>query len=136
MTETPENGTGDVVGLDLPALQAWFTETRPGVGVIRAQLLQGGRSNLTYRITDDRDTWVLRRPPRGALTPSAHDMGREYRVVAALWGGEVPVARPVAQCADPAVLRRSGTHRCGRDPCALPATGPAFRPADQKSLAN
>jgi aminoglycoside phosphotransferase (APT) family kinase protein len=84
-------------GLDLPALERFFTSHVPGfTGGLRAELVAGGRSNLTYRLTDGRSEWILRRPPLGGLTPSAHDMGREYRVVAALAGGEVPVARPVA----------------------------------------
>jgi aminoglycoside phosphotransferase (APT) family kinase protein len=93
-----------VAGIDLPALEAWFDRTVPGVGQLHVQLLQGGRSNLTYRLTDGTHDWVLRRPPLGVLTPSAHDMAREYRVVAALADSEVPVARAVAQCDDLAVL--------------------------------
>jgi aminoglycoside phosphotransferase (APT) family kinase protein len=58
-------------------------------------LLQGGRSNLTYVLTDGQRRWVLRRPPLGGLTPSAHDMSREYQVVAALRDSGVPVARAV-----------------------------------------
>jgi aminoglycoside phosphotransferase (APT) family kinase protein len=73
------------------------------VGPLRAELLAGGRSNLTYLITDGSSRWVLRRPPLGGLTPSAHDMAREYRVVKALYG-HVPVPRPVALCQDPDVL--------------------------------
>jgi aminoglycoside phosphotransferase (APT) family kinase protein len=93
-----------VAGIDLPALQAWFDRTVPGTQRLHVQLLQGGRSNLTYRLTDGVHDWVLRRPPLGILTPSAHDMAREYRVVAALAGSAVPVAPAVAQCDDPAVL--------------------------------
>ena len=73
-------------GLDLAALQPWFAAAVPGSGELRAELVHGGRSNLTYRLTDGTGTWVLRRPPLGGLNPSAHDMGREYRVVAALAG--------------------------------------------------
>ncbi|MGQ4601061.1 phosphotransferase [Nocardia sp. R6R-6] len=84
-------------GLDLPALQRFFTERVPEFrGRLTAELLQGGRSNLTYRLSDGHSTWVLRRPPLGNLTPSAHDMQREYRVVAALQGTHVPVARATA----------------------------------------
>jgi aminoglycoside phosphotransferase (APT) family kinase protein len=46
---------------------------------------------------------VLRRPPLGHVLPTAHDMAREHRVLAALADSEVPVARPIALCADPAV---------------------------------
>jgi len=86
-----------VDGLDLPALEAFFARTVPGFqGALSAEMLEGGRSNLTYVLTDGRTRWVLRRPPLGGLTPSAHDMGREYRVVAALRDSDVPVARAVA----------------------------------------
>jgi aminoglycoside phosphotransferase (APT) family kinase protein len=104
----PAHGRASAVtvpaGLDLPALQRFFDAEVPGAGELRAELLHGGRSNLTYRITDGRLSWVLRRPPLGGLTPSAHDMAREYRVVAALWDSGVPVARAVVLAEDPAVL--------------------------------
>ncbi|KAA9156367.1 phosphotransferase family protein [Amycolatopsis acidicola] len=91
-------------GLELPALERFFGEHVPEFGgKLSAELIQGGRSNLTYLLTDGRQRWVLRRPPLGELTPSAHDMDREYRVVAALSGSEVPVARAVA-LAGPDVL--------------------------------
>ncbi|PKV99994.1 aminoglycoside phosphotransferase (APT) family kinase protein [Amycolatopsis echigonensis] len=83
-------------GLDLPALERFFTERVPGFsGRLSAELLEGGRSNLTYLLTDGDHRWVLRRPPLGGLTPSAHDMAREYRVIAALGGSGVPVAHAV-----------------------------------------
>jgi aminoglycoside phosphotransferase (APT) family kinase protein len=93
-----------VQGLDLPKLQAYVDEHVPGTGPLTAELLHGGRSNLTYRLTDGTQTWVLRRPPLGGLTPSAHDMKREYTVVAALYGHGVPVARPIVQCEDDSVI--------------------------------
>jgi aminoglycoside phosphotransferase (APT) family kinase protein len=86
-----------VEGLDLAALDRFLSERVPGyAGGLRAELVSGGRSNLTFRLTDGTSRWILRRPPLGTLTPSAHDMAREYRVVAALHGTAVPVARPVA----------------------------------------
>ncbi len=86
-----------VDGLDLPALDRFFVERVPGFsGQLTAELVQGGRSNLTYRLSDGRTTWVLRRPPLGGLTPSAHDMRREYQVIAALADSDVPVAGAVA----------------------------------------
>ena len=93
-----------LAGLDLVALQAFFEAEVPGCGQLQAELLHGGRSNLTYRVTDGRSVWVLRRPPLGGLTPSAHDMAREYRVVAALRDSGVPVARAVAQTDDVSVI--------------------------------
>jgi len=74
------------------------------VGDLRSRLIAGGRSNLTYRIDDEESAWVLRRPPTGGLTPSAHDIGREFRVNSALHGSAVPVARPVGFTGDLAVL--------------------------------
>ncbi|WBB89868.1 phosphotransferase family protein [Verrucosispora sp. WMMC514] len=92
-------------GLPLEALQRYFTEHVPEVrGPVEAEILHGGRSNLTYLLTDGYARWVLRRPPLGGLTPSAHDMSREYRVVAALHGTGVPVARPVTLCEDVSVI--------------------------------
>jgi aminoglycoside phosphotransferase (APT) family kinase protein len=94
-----------VEGLDLAAVQKFFDAEVPEVrGPLRAELIHGGRSNLTYRLTDGHSTWVLRRPPLGGLTPSAHDMAREYRVVAGLAGTRVPVARAVALGQDQSIL--------------------------------
>ncbi|MGV9798486.1 phosphotransferase family protein [Mycobacterium sp. NPDC003449] len=92
-------------GLDLAALDRHLRgEGIPRSGELRAELISGGRSNLTFRVGDDAHTWVLRRPPLHGLTPSAHDMAREYRVVAALADTRVPVARAVTMCDDDAVL--------------------------------
>jgi aminoglycoside phosphotransferase (APT) family kinase protein len=99
---TPETA---VVGVDVPALQRYFERHVPEcAGSLRVGLLHGGRSNLTYDVTDGTHRWVLRRPPLGVLAPTAHDMDREYRVVAALGATGVPVARAVLSCADPEVI--------------------------------
>ncbi len=101
----PTDGTASPAGLDLAALTGFFDARVPGRrGPLRATLLHGGRSNLTYRVWDDASRWVVRRPPLGGLTPSAHDMSREYRVVAALGGTDVPVPRAVALCEDVRVI--------------------------------
>ncbi|HEY2500582.1 MAG TPA: phosphotransferase [Mycobacterium sp.] len=72
-------------GLDLAALDGYLNSVDIGRdGELHAQLISGGRSNLTFLVDDDSSRWVLRRPPLHGLTPSAHDMAREYRVVAAL----------------------------------------------------
>ena len=94
-----------VVGIDLAGLARFFAAHVPGAGEsLSAELIAGGRSNLTYRVTVGARSWVLRRPPLGGLTPSAHDMKREYRVTAALADSGVPVPRTVALCEDPAVI--------------------------------
>ncbi|TDV37769.1 phosphotransferase family protein [Actinophytocola oryzae] len=92
-------------GIELPALRRYFHDHVPEAGGdVHVELITGRRSNLTYLVTDDRHRWVLRRPPLGPLTPTAHDMAREYRVVAALQGSGVPVPAPVALCEDADVL--------------------------------
>ncbi|MBO0681129.1 phosphotransferase family protein [Mycolicibacterium sp. S2-37] len=92
-------------GLDLGALDRHLRdEGIPRDGDLRAELISGGRSNLTFLVYDDASKWVLRRPPLHGLTPSAHDMAREYRVVAALAGTAVPVARAVTMRNDDSVL--------------------------------
>jgi aminoglycoside phosphotransferase (APT) family kinase protein len=90
---------------ELDRLARWLAETgEPVSGPLRATLLTGGRSNLTYRLDDGAAAWALRRPPLGGVVGSAHDVVREYRVVAALGGTAVPVARAVACDPDGAVL--------------------------------
>lgn len=90
-------------GIDVPRLEDWLGRALPGSGRITGVgLLAGGRSNLTYRIRcSDGPDVVLRRPPLGHVLPTAHDMGREHRVLAALaaYGG-VPVPRPLGMCTD------------------------------------
>ncbi|WP_405564950.1 phosphotransferase family protein [Streptomyces sp. NBC_01180] len=94
-----------VAGVDVAALQRYFDRHVPEcAGELSLALLHGGRSNLTYEVTDGAHRWVLRRPPLGVLTPTAHDMDREYRVVAALGGTGVPVARAVLSCTDAEVI--------------------------------
>ncbi|SCL13784.1 Predicted kinase, aminoglycoside phosphotransferase (APT) family [Micromonospora nigra] len=96
----------DPPGLDLRRLTAHLDEALPGLraGALRAALLPGGRSNLTYALTDGRTRWVLRRPPLGHVLATAHDMGREHRVMGALAPTAVPVPPMVHHCPDPAVL--------------------------------
>lgn len=92
-------------GLDLAALDGYLRSL--GIardGELRGELISGGRSNLTFRVYDDATSWLVRRPPLHGLTPSAHDMGREFRVVAALRGTSVPVADAIALCDDDGVL--------------------------------
>ena len=86
-------------------LGGWIAENVPATsGPLRVEQLPGGSSNLTYRVRDDTNDWVLRRPPLGAALDTAHDVGREHRVQAALASTDVPVARMVAHCPDPGVI--------------------------------
>lgn len=92
-------------GLDLASLDSYLRSLGIGRdGELRAEFISGGRSNLTFRVYDDATSWLVRRPPLHGLTPSAHDMAREYRVVAALQETPVPVARTIGLCDDVSVL--------------------------------
>jgi aminoglycoside phosphotransferase (APT) family kinase protein len=88
-------------------LAEWLRATVPGwpPGPVGVERIAGGHSNLTYRITDGAGRrWALRRPPTGMVLATAHDMSREWRFLTALAPTPVPVAPPVAYCADRAVI--------------------------------
>ncbi|KQH76256.1 acyl-CoA dehydrogenase [Mycobacterium gordonae] len=92
-------------GLELAALDGYLRSLDvPRTGELRGEFISGGRSNLTFRVYDDATSWLVRRPPLHGLTPSAHDMAREFKVVAALRDTAVPVARAIALCKDDTVL--------------------------------
>lgn len=74
------------------------------VGPLHASLIAGGRSNLTFRLSDGASRWVLRTPPRAGRTPSAHDVAREFRVTKALGAAGVPVPPAVVLCEDESVI--------------------------------
>ena len=91
-----------VEGINAEPVTAWLTDQVPGLEPpLEFVLIAGGHSNLTYRFRDQRgDDYVLRRPPLGQVLESAHDMGREYRIVSALAGSDVPVATTYGLCED------------------------------------
>ncbi|MGC9538908.1 phosphotransferase family protein [Streptomyces sp. UG1] len=102
---TTPSAIADPPGLDLGALGRWFAQhVGTCQGELTATMLHGGRSNLTYHVTDGRASWVVRRPPLGGLTPSAHDVAREYRVMTALRGSGVAVPHPLALCVEEDVI--------------------------------
>lgn len=90
------------------ALTAWLATAVPDLpldGPVGVARISGGHSNLTYRITDAAGgLWALRRPPTAMVLATAHDMSREWRFITALHPTPVPVAPPVAYCADPDVI--------------------------------
>jgi aminoglycoside phosphotransferase (APT) family kinase protein len=92
-------------GIDAAGVTAWFQAEVPGARPpLRFERLPGGRSNLTYRVRDAAGgDFVLRRPPLHGVLPSAHDMAREHRIIAALAGTQVPVPAALGLCEDPAV---------------------------------
>jgi aminoglycoside phosphotransferase (APT) family kinase protein len=84
----------EVPGVDIPAVSAWLSANVDGAAApFSFGLISGGHSNLTYGVADAAGhRYVLRRPPLGHVLPSAHDMGREHRIISALGPTAVPVA--------------------------------------------
>jgi aminoglycoside phosphotransferase (APT) family kinase protein len=105
MTHAPTAGTDAPKGVDVARVTEWFRAHAADVEPpLHFDLVAGGRSNLTYRVTDAADhAWVLRRPPLGQVLATAHDMGREHRIIAALAPTDVPVAPVVGLCTDESV---------------------------------
>lgn len=95
----------DALALPEAALADYLHTHVPGFrGPLAAVKFKGGQSNPTYRIEAASGTYVLRRKPPGRLLASAHAVDREFRVLGALHGGPVPVARPLHLCRDDAVI--------------------------------
>jgi aminoglycoside phosphotransferase (APT) family kinase protein len=96
----------DLPGLDLERFRAFFEDACPGAvtGPLSGELVAGGKSNLTYVVTDGEHEWVVRRPPLGHVLATAHDMVREHRVITALRDTDVPVPATYALCQDESVL--------------------------------
>ena len=94
-TQTPE-------GIDAAEVERWFAANVEGVAPpLSFERISGGRSNLTYSVSDAAGgRWALRRPPLGKRLASAHDMGREFRIISALQGTDVPVAPAVGLSED------------------------------------
>jgi aminoglycoside phosphotransferase (APT) family kinase protein len=89
-------------GIAADAVTRWLLDNVDGVTAPFAfELIAGGRSNLTYAATDAAGRrMVLRRPPLSHVLATAHDVGREFRIISALHGTAVPVAPPLGHCAD------------------------------------
>jgi aminoglycoside phosphotransferase (APT) family kinase protein len=92
-------------GLDLDALERYLGPHVGGLaGPLHAEVIPGGRSNLTYIVDDGARRFVVRRPPLAHVLPTAHDMAREYRVLAALQDTGIPVPHVIALCEDESVI--------------------------------
>lgn len=96
------NPPNDVAGINAVSLTNWMLERVPDLAEpLSFDLITGGLSNLTYTVTDAGGRkWVLRRPPLGHVLATAHDMGREVRIISALRSTAVPVAPVVGYCED------------------------------------
>jgi aminoglycoside phosphotransferase (APT) family kinase protein len=91
--------------LDVARITAYVRDTLPELkGPISVAQFPGGHSNLTYLITVGDTEMVLRRPPPGTKAATAHDMGREYRVLSHLHGVYPYAPKPYAYCEDESVI--------------------------------
>jgi aminoglycoside phosphotransferase (APT) family kinase protein len=88
--------------IDPDRVTRWLVEHIPGaVAPFQFDLIAGGRSNLTFRVTGaDGARFVLRRPPLGHVLATAHDMAREHRIIAAVGATGVPVPPALGLCTD------------------------------------
>ena len=104
-TGTADGTAGAPEGIDEAGVEAWFGEHIPSAErPLTFERISGGHSNLTYGVRDSAGhRWALRRPPLGKRLGSAHDMGREQRVVSALAQTPVPVAPIAGFCEDESV---------------------------------
>lgn len=89
-------------GIDVDKVSRWLVDNIDGAAApFTFDLIAGGRSNLTYRVTDAAGVrYVLRRPPLGHVLATAHDMAREHRIIAAVGRTGVPVPRALGLCTD------------------------------------
>lgn len=100
-----EKSTADIRGIRSASVSAWLEDNvRGATPPFAFSMITGGHSNLTYAVTDaGGERFVLRRPPLGAVLATAHDMGREHRIISAVAKTAVPVPRALALCMDDTV---------------------------------
>ncbi len=103
--ETPPSDEADVEGIDRGRVTEWMASAIPQAKPpFTFELIAGGRSNLTYRVTDHAgQSFALRRPPVSHVLPTAHDMKREHTVISALGDTAVPVPTALGLCTDDSV---------------------------------
>ena len=94
-----------VQGIDVAKVSRWLADNVAGARApFSFQLIAGGRSNLTFLVTDDKGIrYVLRRPPLGHVLATAHDMAREHRIISAVGQTNVPVPATLGLCTDETV---------------------------------
>jgi aminoglycoside phosphotransferase (APT) family kinase protein len=91
--------------LPLARLEGWMRDHIDGFhGPLAAEQFEGGQSNPTHKLRSSAGSYVLRRKPLGQLLPSAHAVDREYRVMRALSGTDVPVPKVYALCESDSVI--------------------------------
>src|SRR5262252_10105034 len=101
-------GTKEVAAplrIDVPRLEQYLAASAKGFkGPLSVKQFKGGQSNPTYMLETPARRYVLRRKPPGKLLPSAHAVGREFRVISALYARGFPVAAPVLYCEDAGIV--------------------------------
>jgi aminoglycoside phosphotransferase (APT) family kinase protein len=98
----------EIRGLNLPNVKAWLAGHVEGADAdLCFELITAGGSNLTYVVErNDGKRWALRRPPERARISTAHEMSREWKIIAALHAhpeSGIPVPEAVAYCEDPEI---------------------------------
>jgi aminoglycoside phosphotransferase (APT) family kinase protein len=98
----------EIEGISVPNVTAWFEQNIQGVTPpLQFELVAGGRSNLTFKVTDAKGAaYCLRRPPVSHVLPTAHDMNREHRIIAAVGPAGIPVPKALGFCGDESVNQR------------------------------
>jgi aminoglycoside phosphotransferase (APT) family kinase protein len=104
-TAMAQSSSGEVRGIHQERVSDWLAahidDVQPPFSF---ELIVGGHSNLTYRVTDASGRkLVLRRPPLGAVLATAHDMAREHRIISGVGKTDVPVPDALGLCEDDAV---------------------------------
>jgi aminoglycoside phosphotransferase (APT) family kinase protein len=105
---TVDSTSAGVTGINAERVPDWLERNIAGVrGPFGFELIAGGRSNMTFAVTDAAGRrLVLRRPPMSHVLASAHDMGREHRIISALQDTPVPVPQTLGYCEDDSVNER------------------------------
>ncbi|MFN6130773.1 MAG: phosphotransferase family protein [Planctomycetota bacterium] len=131
--------------LPIEPLEAYLLEHLPGSsGPLTVEQFSHGHSNLTYLLKLGDREMVLRRPPFGNQVKTAHDMGREYRVLSQLHSIYAPAPRPFLYCEDPSVLgdafyvmeRRHGVILRKRLPSGLAIDEPTAKRLSESAIDN
>lgn len=101
MSDAVSDASSPVAGIDPEPVMAWMAERVKLSPPLQFEIIAGGHSNLTYRVSDAAGRrWVLRRPPLAHLLAGAHDMVREHRLLSSLEPTVVPTPPVVGLCTD------------------------------------
>ena len=128
MVDSSQEKTGPSATIDAEGLRRFIRDNRLGDPAdLRTENISFGHSNEVHLVHFEGNSWALRRPPRGPLLPTAHDVLREYRVLKALQSTPVPVPRVYAslrrQFVHRSALLSHGVHARQSDPFGLGSLG-------------